>query len=91
MYPREDGKLQLIRSPRSAVHERPLDLSQDVPIRATQAFIQSHSTAKFMPMNFWKEESDVENGQLTSEGGAYAFEISERNTIAVTGRACIVM
>lgn len=30
-------------------------------------------------------------GPLTSEGGAYAFGISERNNVAATGKACIVM
>lgn len=79
------------------IHTQPLKVSttavssQDVPIIATQASIQSQSTAKSVPINCWKDESDVENGSLTSEGGAYAFEISERNTVAATGRACIVM
>ena len=65
--------------------------SQDVPIIATQASIQSYSTAKPVPMNFWKDEGDVESSRLTNEGGAYAFQKSERNTAAAPGRACIVM
>ena len=84
------------RGIRANIHTQPLKVSrtavsQDIPIIATRADVQTHSTAKPLHLNFRQDGSDVENGRLSHEGGGYTFRISERNTAPTTGSACTVM